>query len=118
MEAAMENKLCYVCSPYQGDTKRNIEYAKELTRLALDNSYVPVTPHLYLTQVLDEDDPVQREKGMAARTELLKHCRYILIGSRFGLSEGMLAEINTATENGLAELAVTVHGLEVVYGKP
>ena len=55
---------------------------------------------------------------MAAGTELLKHCRYILIGSRYGLSEGMLAEIDTATENGLAELAATVRGLEVVYGKP
>ena len=109
----MENKLCYVCSPYRGDTERNIKYAKELTRLALDNSYVPITPHLYLTH-----DPEQREKGMAAGTELLKHCRYILIGSRFGLSEGMLAEINTATKNGLAELAVTARGLEVVYGKP
>ena len=60
----MENKLCYVCSPYRGDTERNIKYAKELTRLALDNSYVPITPHLYLTQVLDEDDPEQREKGI------------------------------------------------------
>lgn len=114
----MENKLCYVCSPYRGDTERNIEYAKELTRLALDNGYDPITPHLYLTQVLNEDDPAQREKGMAAGTELLKHCRYILIGSRFGLSEGMLAEINTALDNGLAELAATAHGLEVVYGKP
>lgn len=114
----MENKLCYVCSPYRGNTERNIEYAKELTRLALDGGYVPVTPHLYLTQVLDEDEPEQREKVMAAGTELLKHCRYILIGSRYGLSEGMLAEIDTATENGLAELAATVRGLEVVYGKP
>lgn len=114
----MENKLCYVCSPYRGNTERNIEYAKELTRLALDSGYVPVTPHLYLTQVLDEDEPEQCEKGMAAGTELLKHCRYILIGSRYGLSEGMLAEIDTATENGLAELAATVRGLEVVYGKP
>ena len=121
----MENKLCYVCSPYRGNTERNIEYAKELTRLALDSGYVPVTPHLYLTQVLDEDEPEQREKGMAAGTELLKHCRYILIGSRYGLSEGMLAESgcqvcprDTATENGLAELAATVRGLEVVYGKP
>lgn len=112
----MDNKLCYICSPYRGDTERNMVYAKELTRLALDNGYAPITPHLYLTQVLDEDDPEQRSKGMAAGEELLKHCRYILIGSRFGLSEGMTGEIKTAIETGLAELAVTKRGLEIVYG--
>lgn len=113
----MDNKLCYICSPYRGHIADNVAYAKELTRLALDNGYAPVTPHLYLTQVLDESDPEQRAKGMAAGLELLKQCRYILIGSRYGLSEGMMGEIQLATEIGLLELARTKNcGLEVVYG--
>ncbi len=113
----MENKLCFICSPYRGNTERNTEYAKELTRLALDNGYAPITPHLYLTQVLDEDDPEQREKGMAAGTEMLKQCGYILIGSRYGLSEGMMTEIKAAYDAGLTELAAVKHRLEIVYSK-
>lgn len=115
--AHSENKLCYVCSPYRGNTERNIEYAKELTQLVLDNGYAPITPHLYLTQVLDEDDLEQRTLGMAAGTEILMQCRYILIGSRYGLSEGMMAEIKTAYEAGLTELAAVKQRLEIVYGR-
>lgn len=113
----MENKLCYICSPYRGDTERNTEYAKELTRLALDNGYAPITPHLYLTQVLDEDVPEQREKGMAAGMAMLQQCSYILIGSRYGLSEGMMAEIDAAYGAGLTELAAVKDRLEIVYEK-
>lgn len=101
----MRSKLCYICSPYRGEIERNTEYARELTRIALDCGYTPITPHLYLTQVLNEEDPKQRERGMAAGARLLKHCKYILIGSRYGLSEGMLAEIQIAIEEGITELA-------------
>ena len=40
------NDLLYVCSPYRGDTKRNKEYARKLTRAAINNGFVPVTVHL------------------------------------------------------------------------
>lgn len=36
------NDLLYVCSPYRGDTKRNKEYARKLTRAAINNGFVPV----------------------------------------------------------------------------
>lgn len=34
------NDLLYVCSPYRGDTKRNKEYARKLTRAAINNGYL------------------------------------------------------------------------------
>ena len=112
----MGNKLVYICSPYQGEVERNLQYARELTRIALDNDFVPITPHLYLTQVVNDEVPEEREKGMAAGKELLKHCEYILIGSRYGLSAGMLEEIELALEYGTIELAQTKAGLIEVYG--
>ena len=105
-----DNKLIYVCSPYRGDVERNLAYARVLTKFALNNSYIPITPHLYLTQVLEEDDPEQRKKGMAAGKELLKQCRYILVGSKYGFTEGMLEEIHIAVENGMIELELTKDG--------
>lgn len=51
------NDLLYVCSPYRGDTKRNKEYARKLTRAALDNGFIPVTVHLYLTEATDDTNP-------------------------------------------------------------
>lgn len=112
----MENNMVYICSPYRGETARNLEYAKEITRIALDNGFAPVTPHLYLTQVVDDNEPKERKRSMAAGKELLKQCKYILIGSRYGLSEGMLEEIQLAIERGKIELAITKTGLAEVYG--
>lgn len=111
----MENKLVYVCSPYRGETKRNTAYARELTRKVLEYGYTPITPHLYLTQVLDDEKPEERKLGLLAGQELLKHCKYILIGSRYGISEGMQQEIMIAREAELKELALTKKGLERVY---
>ena len=112
----MASGLVYVCSPYRGDTERNVAYAKELTREVLEYGYTPITPHLYLTQVLDDEIPKERELGLLAGQELLKHCEYILIGWRYGISDGMQQEIMIAREVGLKELALTKKGLEKVYG--
>ena len=83
------SELLYVCSPYRGDTKRNKAYARELTRLALNNNFCPVTVHLYLTEATDDNIPEERQMGMDAGIEILDSCKYILIGGRYGISEGM-----------------------------
>lgn len=81
--------LLYVCSPYRGDTKRNKEYARKLTRAAINNGFVPVTVHLYLTEVTDDQNPEERSRGMAAGMKILENCKYILIGNKYGVSDGL-----------------------------
>lgn len=94
------NDLLYVCSPYRGDTKRNKEYARKLTRAALDNGFIPVTVHLYLTEATDDTNPEERARGMAAGMKILENCKYILVGDRYGISEGMKAELTFAAVKG------------------
>ena len=94
------NDLLYVCSPYRGDTKRNKEYARKLTRAAINNGFVPVTVHLYLTEVTDDQNPEERSRGMAAGMKILENCKYILIGNRYGISDGMKAELTFAAVKG------------------
>lgn len=94
------NDLLYVCSPYRGDTKRNKEYARKLTRAALDNGFIPVTAHLYLTEATDDTNPEERVRGMAAGMKILENCKYILVGDRYGISEGMKAELTFAAVKG------------------
>lgn len=94
------NDLLYVCSPYRGDTKRNKEYARKLTRAALDNGFIPVTVHLYLTEATDDTNPEGRVRGMAAGMKILENCKYILVGDRYGISEGMKAELTFAAVKG------------------
>lgn len=92
----MEEKLCYVCSPYRGDVARNVKYAQELTGRAVRRGLVPITPHLYITQALDDNDPAERALGMEAGLRLLEPCEYIMIGGLYGISEGMRHEIKVA----------------------
>lgn len=98
------NNLIYICSPYRGEVKRNKEYARKLTRVAIDNGFVPVTVHLYLTEVLNDGDTEERKRGLAAGMTILEKCKYILVGDKYGISEGMKAEITLAAVKGLVML--------------
>lgn len=98
-------KLIYICSPYRAENdailQRNIDYAKELTRSALLQGGVPVTPHLYMTQCLDENIEEERRIGLAAGTEVLRRCDLVIVGMKYGISEGMAAEIQCAKDEGI-----------------
>ena len=98
-------KLIYICSPYRAENEtilqRNIDYARELTRNALLQGGVPVATHLYMTQCLDESIKGERRIGLAAGTEILRRCDLVIVGMKYGISEGMAAEIRRAEENGI-----------------
>ena len=96
-----KNNLAYICSPYRGnilEKARNIIYAKHLTKLALQLGYTPITTHLYLTQVLNDNNPTERRQGLKAGGNILNACDTIIIGARYGVSAGMAAEMDAAKE--------------------
>lgn len=95
----------YICSPYRAassaEMDRNIDYARELTRQAIEAGLAPITPHLYMTQCLNKDKPEERAAGMVAGLTLLKSCDFVIAGIRYGISEGMSEEIQTADKLGI-----------------
>lgn len=95
----------YICSPYRAadsaQLDRNIDYAQALTKRALEAGLAPITPHLYMTQCLNEDKPEERAAGMAAGLTLLKSCDFVIVGVKYGISEGMSAEIAAADAAGI-----------------
>lgn len=96
-------ELAYICSPYRGNAfkrLRNIWYARHITKIAIELDYTPITPHLYLTQVLDDRVLKDRLAGLCAGMDILTHCSTIIIGARYGVSEGMAAEITAAKATG------------------
>lgn len=96
----------YICSPYRAkdgaELDRNIDYAQQLTRQALEAGLAPITPHLYMTQCMDDKKPEERAKGMAAGLALLKGCDFVIAGVKYGITEGMDREIHTANALGIA----------------
>lgn len=98
-------RKAYICSPYRAkdgaELDRNIDYAQMLTKQALEAGLAPITPHLYMTQCLNENKPEEREAGMVAGLELLKSCDFVIAGIKYGISEGMSREIQTADALGI-----------------
>ena len=54
-----------------------------------------------MTQCLDDKKPQERERGIAAGIALLKTCDFVIAGVKYGVSEGMSREIQTADRLGI-----------------
>ena len=84
-------KKVYICSPLGGNIEKNLEQVKHYTKYALKCGTAPVVPHFYAL-CLDDNDPKEREIGIAAGLNLLWFCDEMWIfGDR--ISEGMKTEI-------------------------
>lgn len=94
-------KKVYICSPCRGDYENNIQRAKEYSRAAVEKGVIPVTPHIYLTQFMDDNVPEERELALKIGSELVLGCSELWA---FGIdhpSAGMAAEIELAKVHGI-----------------
>jgi hypothetical protein len=85
-------ELIYICSPYRGDKKKNVENAKKYCKW-IGLGEIPIAPHLYFTQFLDED--LDRWKGLYWGKCIMKYCSEIRVFCN-ELTEGMIDEIEEA----------------------
>lgn len=92
-------KLIYVCSPYRGNISANVKAARKFCRQVYEQGDIPVAPHLYLTQFLDDDVAGEREYALRLGLRLIDHCAEVRV---FGntISEGMRGEIEYAEYTG------------------
>ena len=94
-------KKVYICSPCRGDYENNIQRAKEYSRAAVQKGVIPVTPHIYFTQFMDDNVPEERELALKIGSELVLGCSELWA---FGIdhpSAGMAAEIELAKAHGI-----------------
>ena len=111
-EESMEK--VYVCSQYgsRGDKATNLELAKFLCMLVIEEGKIPICPHLFYSQVLNDDVESQRAAGMRIGLDLLKDCMELRIFT--GISEGMKGEILKAREWGIQ---ITIANMAVIYSE-
>lgn len=84
-------KIVFVCSPFQGK-KENVEKAKRYCRMLVDMGCIPIAPHVYFSQFMDDLNPQDRRKAPEMNKKLLEFCDELWI---FGneITEGMKEEI-------------------------
>lgn len=99
-------KLLYICSPCRGNDgnyEHNIAMAQEYCQLVMLTlpDYIPIAPHVYFTQFLDDTNEAQRTLGMDAGIELLSRCDGMLVFYMQNPSAGMRRELKYAKEHNI-----------------
>lgn len=88
--------IVYICSPYVGSNKeKNIANAQRYCRFAVDSGFLPIAPHLYFTQFMDDGNGCDHNTATFMNTVLMTKCAEVWV---FGgtISNGMAAEIRRA----------------------
>ncbi len=95
---AMRMRLVILESPYAGDIKANIAYARAALRDCLLRGEAPIASHLLLTQegVLDDAIPSERAQGINAGHAWMRTADVVAVYTDRGISEGMRAGIRSA----------------------
>ena len=98
-EKAKNYRPCvFICSPFAGEIKINLENARKYLRFAVDKGAIPFAPHLLYPQIMDDHDPDERKMGLFFGMVWLRKCDELWVfGSH--ISSGMRTEINKATKH-------------------
>jgi hypothetical protein len=100
----------FVCSPYRPQHRdpsvakdqlaANVERVKLACRMLVKLGYLPLAPHLYFTEFLDDHEAKERAEGMALGLEWLAQSDELWV---FGeeISGGMSTEISYAKQLGI-----------------
>ena len=98
-------KIIYVASPYAGDIEKNTEYAKKACLDVMNQGHAFFCPHLLYPNILDENNPSERQLGLNMGLAMLKNCDELwCYGKR--ISTGMRAEIEEAKRLEIPTLSV------------
>ena len=58
-------KKVFICSPFRGDMEGNARRAAVYSRMACEEGYLPIAPHLLFPQFLNEGIEEERRLGIA-----------------------------------------------------
>ncbi|MDW7670570.1 MAG: DUF4406 domain-containing protein [Bacillota bacterium] len=92
LDREKKKPLVFICSPFSGNVKENIERAKRYGRFAVSQEVIPVIPHLMYPQFLSDHDPEERMLGIEMGLELLTRCNRLWVFGDY-ISQGMAVEI-------------------------
>ena len=96
------HRLVILITPFAGDTKKNIEYAKACMKDCFKRGEFPFASHLLYAQegILDDNSLEERELGMKAGLAWGKHADATVVYTDLGISEGMKKDIEQAKKEG------------------
>ena len=112
------NKV-YIISRYRASTEREQELNRNIARYfakqIIYEDKIPVAPHLFYTQFLDDSIESERECGLGLGIHDLKHSdEFLLVIIDGVISSGMSEEIKVVSRLGMPGRIVTMSKREVL----
>lgn len=91
--------VVYICSPLAGDMEQNQEKTRTYCRYAVDSGFIPIAPHIYFTQFMNDNSKKERDLALFMDIVLLSKCAELWV---FGstITNGMSIEIEKAKRKG------------------
>tara|TARA_R100000781_G_scaffold114597_2_gene85837 strand:+ start:593 stop:913 length:321 start_codon:yes stop_codon:yes gene_type:complete len=81
--------LVIIESPYMGNVKSNVAYARKCMSDSLLRGESPFASHLLYTQVLDDTKEIERLTGMSRAFNWYRHADLMAVYTDKGISKGM-----------------------------
>ena len=102
--------LVIIESPYMGNVKSNIAYARKCMSDSLERGESPFASHLLYTQVLDDTKDIERQTGMSRAFNWYRHADLMAVYIDKGISNGMKKGIEIAEKNEIKIVYRTLDG--------
>jgi hypothetical protein len=90
----IQYKKVVIESPYSGYIERNKAYLKIAFMDSMERGEAPIASHKLYTDILNDNDPEERELGINLGFAWLKAADLVAFYVDFGMSRGMLACLN------------------------
>ncbi|WP_304965242.1 DUF4406 domain-containing protein [uncultured Oscillibacter sp.] len=111
------NRLVYIASPLSGNVEQNLNFARQACRYAIAQGVTPFAPHLLYTQMLDDNDPAERQLGIDMGNQMLELCQELwLCGDR--ISSGMEGERQLAERLGIPTCRISTQEIRTADVSP
>ena len=102
--------LVIIESPYMGNVKSNVAYARKCMSDSLERGESPFASHLLYTQVLDDTKDIERQIGMSRAFNWYRHADLMAVYIDKGISNGMKKGIEIAEKNEIKIVYRTLDG--------
>ena len=93
--------LVIIESPYMGNVKSNVAYARKCMSDSLLRGESPFASHLLYTQVLDDTKDIDRLTGMSRAFNWYRHADLMAVYIDKGISNGMKMGMEVAEKLGI-----------------
>lgn len=99
-------QLAFVSSKYKGDVETNRKKAVEYANIAIEMGFIPIAPHTWLPELLDDNDSEQRKKAQEMCLELVKRCDVFMQCGDMPDGSFMVEELAQAIKSGKPKLRI------------